>query len=237
MWIKEKPLQLLESGRTTANFLYKKGKVYVMDNHLCAAWCWLQEVDLNKSYNFVHIDRHNDLLYPIPSIKSDLLSNNINLQKISFEDYLNLNENQPEEPNMKVPLFRWDNYILNLNEVFPDFFGKKYFITKESYPGSDFIDYELSVEDFFNGLHHWINLSENGWIINLDIDYFYSQYKDIFKLYSNELIRKIAEVLMENMDKISVITIALSPECCGGWENAFETMKVLNDEMGLDMGI
>jgi hypothetical protein len=24
------------------------------------------------------------------------------------------------------------------------------------------------------------------------------------------------------MDKIDVITIALSPECCGGWENAFK---------------
>lgn len=48
MWIKEKPTHLFESGRTKANFLYNKDKVYVMDNHLCATWCWLQKVDCKK---------------------------------------------------------------------------------------------------------------------------------------------------------------------------------------------
>lgn len=32
-----------------------------MDNHLAAAWCWMQECDADTRYNFMHIDRHNDL--------------------------------------------------------------------------------------------------------------------------------------------------------------------------------
>ncbi|HCN52203.1 MAG TPA: hypothetical protein DIT10_24510 [Chryseobacterium sp.] len=237
MWIKEKPTHLLESGRAKANFLYNKDKVYVMDNHLCATWCWLQKADRKKTYDFVHIDRHNDLLFPSPSIKADLLKNNIDLCKITFEEYLNLNENDPEEHNIKVKLFRWDNYILNLEEVYPDFFGTKYFITKEAYPDSEFIDFEFRIEEFIKNFDRWLIDSKDGWIINLDIDFFYSEHKGIYKIYSDELIKKIATILMENMDKIDAITIALSPECCGGWENAFETMKIFNDIMELDMQI
>ncbi|NIF04829.1 hypothetical protein F3J23_05180 [Chryseobacterium sp. Tr-659] len=77
--------------------------------------------------------------------------------------------------------------------------------------------------------------SKNGWIINFDIDFFYSEHKGIYKIYSDELVKKIATILVKNMDKIDVFTIALSPECCGGWENAFETMKIFNDIMELDM--
>lgn len=61
MWIKEKPSQWEESGPTGVNFLFKHDKIYVMDNHLCAGWCWLQHTDLSRKYNFVHIDYHYDL--------------------------------------------------------------------------------------------------------------------------------------------------------------------------------
>ncbi|MFP9097729.1 UPF0489 family protein [Flavobacterium sp. RHBU_24] len=61
MWIVEKPEVLGESGSVATNFLYKSGKVYVMDNHRCASWCWLQEIDTDKEYNYLHIDRHYDL--------------------------------------------------------------------------------------------------------------------------------------------------------------------------------
>ncbi|MEF9477351.1 hypothetical protein OWR28_06100 [Chryseobacterium sp. 1B4] len=237
MWIKERPKQLVRSGRTEANFLFNKDKVYIMDNHLCAAWCWLQKTDITKIYDFVHIDRHNDLLYPIPSIKSDLLKDNIDLRQITFDEYLKLTENHPEEPNMKVPLFRWDNYILNLEEVYPNYFGKTYFITKEAYPSSEFIDYESTIEEFLSSFNFWIKNSKNGLIVNLDIDYFYSQHKDLYKIYSDELIRNVANVLLENINKIDVLTIALSPECCGGWENSFEVLKIINGIMNLDMEI
>ena len=44
-------------------FLWKSDvhPIYISDNHLAAAWCWLQECEPNESYNFMHIDRHSDL--------------------------------------------------------------------------------------------------------------------------------------------------------------------------------
>ncbi|WP_370051354.1 hypothetical protein [Rhodohalobacter sp. SW132] len=33
-----------------------------MDNHLCAAWCWLQKIKKTKGINLFHVDRHYDCL-------------------------------------------------------------------------------------------------------------------------------------------------------------------------------
>lgn len=32
-----------------------------MDNHLAAAWCWVQKIDQSKRYGLFHINRHYDL--------------------------------------------------------------------------------------------------------------------------------------------------------------------------------
>ena len=40
------------SGIDNLNFLLHYPKVYVMDNHLAAGWCWLQELDPEFSYCF-----------------------------------------------------------------------------------------------------------------------------------------------------------------------------------------
>ncbi|CAI9678619.1 UPF0489 family protein [Elizabethkingia anophelis] len=234
MWIKKIPNELAESSRSKANFLFNKGKIYVMDNHLCAAWCWLQKIQLDRKYDFIHIDRHNDLLLPSPTINKDILDNNIDLQSLTFDEYLELYENHPEEPNMKIKLFRWDNYILNINELYPQLFGSKYFITKESYPDSDFIDIELRIEDFVSD-SHWFDNSENSWIVNLDLDFLFSNSKGIYQLYSNQLVQKIGEILKQNLNNFAVLTIALSPECCGNWENSFRIMRILDEILELNM--
>ncbi|MCT4000333.1 hypothetical protein HZQ19_02130 [Elizabethkingia anophelis] len=205
-----------------------------MDNHLCAAWCWLQKIQLDRKYDFIHIDRHNDLLLPSPTINKDILDNNIDLQSLTFDEYLELYENHPEEPNMKIKLFRWDNYILNINELYPQLFGSKYFITKESYPDSDFIDIELRIEDFVSD-SHWFDNSENSWIVNLDLDFLFSNSKGIYQLYSNQLVQKIGEILKQNLNNFAVLTIALSPECCGNWENSFRIMRILDEILELNM--
>ena len=35
-------------------------------------------------------------------------------------------------------------------------------------------------------------------------------------------------------DGIAVMTIALSPECCGGWDNAFRTYDLIAPILGLE---
>ena len=61
--------ELKTSGCYNMNFLFNNGKFYIMDNHLAAAWCWLQKIDTSKRYGLFHIDRHYDLL-KVSSINS-----------------------------------------------------------------------------------------------------------------------------------------------------------------------
>lgn len=67
------------------------------------------------------------------------------------------------------------------------------------------------------------------WIVNLDLDVFYTA--DSHKqLFSDDYIRRIAELLQDNISRIAVLTIALSPECLGGdslggkWDNGFRML-------------
>ena len=64
MWIKELPIDNeRKSFREDVAFLWKcdERPIYISDNHLTAAWCWLQECEPNERYNFIHIDQHADL--------------------------------------------------------------------------------------------------------------------------------------------------------------------------------
>ena len=45
------------SGESNDNFLLKYKNVYFMDNPRLALWCWMQNIDIENKYNFLHIDR------------------------------------------------------------------------------------------------------------------------------------------------------------------------------------
>ena len=60
------------------------------------------------------------------------------------------------------------------------------------------------------------------WIVNLDLDYFYSAAPEKLVLYSEEYILALAEALKSGLKNgmIEILTVSLSPECCGSWEKA-----------------
>ena len=77
---------LKESGCDKVNFLYKEDKFYVMDNHLCAIWCWEQQINPENQYGIFHIDRHYDLLN---NLSDSFLEENRNaITGTSFENFL-----------------------------------------------------------------------------------------------------------------------------------------------------
>lgn len=53
------------------------------------------------------------------------------------------------------------------------------------------------------------------------------------RLFSDEYIQAMASDINKAMDRIAVMTIALSPECCGGWENAIRVFNLLADKIDL----
>lgn len=79
----------------------------------------------------------------------------------------------------------------------------------------------------------------NKWIVSLDLDVFYTKNDERVQLFSDNFIRLVARKLNEGMKNVQVLTIALSPDCCGGadlenkWNDAFRILKILSEEIVL----
>jgi hypothetical protein len=77
------------------------------------------------------------------------------------------------------------------------------------------------------------------WIVNIDLDMFFYHYDDNIhlQLYSDGYIREVARLLQEAMDKIQIITIAISPDCLIGngmkekWNNGFRVLRIMAEEI------
>ena len=248
MWIKSFNGNLsTKSGTYDANFLFKEDKFYVMDNHLSATWCWLQELDLKKKYNYFHIDRHYDLLDNKPDFRQYLSTRKIDLTSLDFEEYLKL----PDEElgmmptnNRPYPLFRFDNYLPFFNRANPKVLAKRYFATHEdgTIPQDFKIDYRPQIYEVFENINYWlsdktINEGSAGWVFNLDIDYFFQGRTDEFQFLTDEYIISICEEIKQSLEQIKVITIAMSPEFCGGWKESYRITKIITNFFKLDFSL
>lgn len=225
MWIKKPDNPLKESLNEYVNFLYNKDKIYIMDNHLCAAWCWLQKIDIDSSYDFIHIDRHYDLLGFPNTIETEILDKGIEIDKLSFEDYLDLK--QIGGNGDRWQMFRWDNYIINTHLAFPNLFNETFFAThKDGTINAEFVTQEIDFLTLINEIDYW--LEHKNWIVNLDIDYFFIRVDGkSFQIFTDDYIIMLIKKIKENLENINVLTIALSPECCGGWGESFRITKII----------
>ena len=248
MWVKRLPINYSDMSSYCYNnvFLWQSGKVFVMDNHMAALWCWLQTCDSKKSYNFMHVDRHYDLQdYFYDGHLAPLKQNS----DISFKEYTSIKRGDED-----FPLLRWDNYIMAGYCLHPRWFHTNLCITHKegsfkpgwghdslqifegnpSYLECHIQNYIIKPDKCFEGF--------NGcdyrlpWIVNLDLDVFYTSNSHI-QLFSDDYIRRVAQLLNKGLKRIAVLTIALSPECLGGenlkekWENGFRILKIMSEEM------
>lgn len=217
--------------------LWKNEKVYVMDNHLSAAWCWLQSCNPTKEYNFMHIDMHYDLLSPLLEDLQPLRDN----PHMQYEEFENLKSSSASD--YKKDVFRCDNYIMAAYDLHPNWFKNKIFLTQNlgKKSGTEIKDENPLYLDFFINYH--ICKSDNDdndnlpWIVNLDLDIFYTKNPPHIQLHSDEYIRHIARLLNKGMQNIQVLTIAMSPDWIGGrtvkekWDNAFRILKIMAEEI------
>lgn len=249
MWIKQLPADYRnQSSFCYKNvFLWQKDNVFVMDNHMAALWCWQQICAPNKSYNFMHIDRHYDLL---DCFKDEDLEPYKNNPQMSFEEYDNqIRAGKP------FKVLRWDNYIMAGYLLHSRWFHTNLFLThkdgdkeckawghkplkiQEESP----LFMEEHIQQFIGEPSKDLYaFSRNDyklpWIVNLDLDVFYTGNSYI-QLFSDDYIRRIAELLQNNLQKIAVLTIAISPECLGGeqlsdkWENGFRILKIMSERI------
>lgn len=236
-WIKE-PIDIRnkKTGPYNVNFIYKQGNVFIMDNHLAAAYCWIQELDKNENLNFFHIDQHEDLCSDAP-VKSYIKIKDTS--HISLNEFLSMHYQSGEKQ-----AFSFENYILQTQRIFPNWFRKccfacHYYVVCEELdmiPQLNNINLLGSISNASKWGYATLERDkDNRWIINIDLDYFF--YSNAFQMLTNEYIQFLFEDLknaMEESKKIAIVTIALSPECCGGWDKVIPIANYIAKELGLD---
>lgn len=216
-----------------------------MDNHLAAAWCWMQECNPYEEYNFIHIDQHSDLKGCGHPKDIEFLKNN---PHISFGEYTQMTYKNMYEYHF----FQWDNYIRVCHYLFPQWFNTNLFYTYDDNEtsanewGYDMFptqsrDPLLLRQEITRYIKNADNISKDDtvnnknkdmkWIFNLDLDFFWDE--DGKKLYDNKFILDLGEIINQSMTNIQVITIALSPDCIGGenmrdkWQNVIRVFNIL----------
>lgn len=203
-----------ESASDKDNVLWNEGKTYVMDNHRLALWCWFQKMKKGQRYNLLHVDAHPDLS------ESALLHFDHDLWTMSLDEY-----RTAWQKDINMPLFRWDNYIEVFLRKYPEMVGKTVSAThhlgskkelSEEIRAYDLVKYMGGV---FSGERY---VNELPWIVNLDLDYFFSAAPEKISMFSDEFIEGVASAIRLGMESgmVEVLTVSLSPECCGSWDKA-----------------
>ncbi|MFA6238824.1 MAG: UPF0489 family protein [Bacteriovorax sp.] len=207
------------SGASEDNVLWREKNIYVMDNHRLALWCWFQEIEKGTRYNLLHIDAHPDLS------ESALKNFNSDMWKMTLDEYRTV-----MQTDINTPLFRWDNYIEVFLKNYPEQVGLT--ISGTHHHGSpkglaeDVKPFDLvkRCAEIFSGKNY---TNDFQWIVNLDLDYFFSARPEKFDLFSDDYVASLANSFKLGLESgmIKVMTIALSPECCGSWEKSERLLK------------
>ena len=206
-----------------------------------AAWCWANSIKHNTKYTLIHIDKHYDLLGS--QIQEWTKPINGTLKDLSLDEYDKIEYQHSKYERYKV--FRWDNYI----PIFHYYFGKQIneyvFYTHKR---GDFLKEmesvitECPIYNLFSDFYLvYCKLKENL-IINLDIDFFFcpelkSESNEYYLLFSEYSIEKFVKEIFTliNKNKNNILTIAMSPECCGGWENSLEFINKYFKKYGISI--
>lgn len=217
-----------ESKSINLNYLAKTGNVYIMDNHLAAFWCWTQELDPAKDYSLTHIDAHHDMC-PSTVKETFHLYKNLDFKSLDINSCINLKVNTHQA-------IRWDNYIemylafnpwtiKHISFITPQKLPRKYRYLKQRSIKS-WVNKELSIQEEVELEHP----RDNFKVLNLDIDVLFKELAGnrIKKLLSDRELEIMGNRLNKMIRNSAVTTIALSPECCGGWQSSIDMFNKLN---------
>lgn len=214
------------SGASDLNFLWRSERLYVMDNHRAAMWCWWQHLAEAEQWDLLHIDRHYDTasaepeMAVVPPTDADLQT----YLDAKFPWFGGL-----------TPAIRWDNYLWLFLKRHGDHIKDALFATPSyqgaamppEHSGFELIDPWLLLRYFGTIAEDSAAVEDGGvrtdppWIVNVDLDYFTDRHGGgdrIVQVFSDGYISAIGEAMAKGLRAgvIKVATIALSPETTGG---------------------
>ena len=208
-----------------------------MDNHRAALWCWLREISPNQKYNLYHIDAH----YDCRTVKgTEWLSRFPDLASMEFADYLEFQGNDPVLGS--YPAIIWDNYLA----LFLERYGaqvEKLLTSTHEITTPPVVPYEevkpYNFAQFFRDCVVDTETPEK-WIINIDLDYFFSRQPNEFKeMFSETYVDEIFGALGDGQraGRFVAVTISLSPECTGGWKSAEKLCERLCEKLDITFSL
>jgi len=207
------------------DILYKKDNIYLMDNHRMAAWCWANHIDENEKYTIIHIDKHFDTLGNQITEWTNPIKNG--LKNLSLDEYDKIEYQKNEYERYKI--FRFDNYIPIFHHYYSNLITDYVFYTHNEGDIPKELKKHIThcpSHNLFNDLFDCFSESNERLIINLDIDYFFCSNPKYFIFFSDYAIKRLIENIIKLVtDKKNLLTIALSPDCCGGWENSLNFIR------------
>ncbi|MBK7393981.1 MAG: hypothetical protein IPI64_11895 [Chloracidobacterium sp.] len=134
------------------------------------------------------------------------------------------------------PVVGWADYISPLPKLRK---GMQYALLTSDQDEFEGFDYNpqfkrVPVNEFFDEASHRIATPFNGrTLFNVDIDFFFRTGGS--RAYSDEYIRKLADLILPSLETdTTVLTVALSPELCGGYAPAERICAKLLDLLGID---
>lgn len=201
--------------------------IYIMDNHLAAIWCW-EKITKTRPLSILHIDAHYDLASSPPG---EFMYQNIDLNRTL------ITEIESFKHQMGYNYFRWDNYIHLFNDKYPKLIDELIAITHRLGGLTKLHEVQMRESDIWR-LNSLYLEAQNTKILNLDIDYFFMESANNYlPIFSEQTIMLFANWLSKNKDKFNQITIALSPECCGSWENSIDMANKILKPLEIRIGI
>lgn len=220
------------SGPFDDNFLCRVDeRLYVMDNHRLALWCWWQHLNESERWSYLHIDRHYDALWQIfdpwpehhqPEHRKDL--NCFRQATVPLDDGFG-----------DTALYRWDTITSALWSLHSNQMGNVSLTDAEddfpAIPRATTISpWKLPAHLAFLAKPASQELAD-GCIVDVDVDYFTRRELDgaFGPVFSPSYVREVGRSLKAGLDsgRFGIVTIALSPETTGSWSLAEEQLAYL----------
>jgi hypothetical protein len=219
------------SGPVNDNLLWHHDRLYIMDNHRLALWCWWQRLAESIHWHYLHIDRHYDSLWqtfaPWPEHTRPTHRENLSEFRAAT---VNLRDGgDPSE------LYRWDTITSALWSLHREQLAEVSLATANE--GDVPAIPQARHVDPWGLPAHVSHLAERGdepdypRVVDVDVDYF--SRRDVGgtfgPVFSDDYVAEVGRALRRGLDtgRFGVVTIALSPETTGSWTLAERLLSVL----------
>lgn len=203
---------------------FPEQRIFISEDHNWAFSAW--EIGKQRGYidsgaALVHIDAHVDYVDPEIEIIEEVTTEK---DAIDFGRNLGIAE-----------------FIIPAQQA--GTIGSVYMISNDSV----FINEETGFNRAYS-LNHFEHLYRRKWfdetegknvILDIDLDFFNFNYEDMYSnavLLPEQLIRRELEYIKKYMWKWDMITVALSPDFCGGREESKYLFNLFMDVFNLDIG-